>query len=123
MVRKRVKATSGCNYGELISARTGRMVAQGDESLHYARMDATMKELSEGTQINSEGPQMGRSPDDEHTGAPADGSEREYGVWESFHIRIESELAKYLYSLGSGNLSEGVTIAGKFQRANAGGGD
>ena len=98
------------------------MVAQGDESLHYARMDATMKELSAGTQINHEGPQMGRSPDDEHTGTPA-GSEREYGCWEPFHIRIESELAKYLYSLGKGNLSKGVTIAAKFHRENARGAD
>ena len=103
--------------------RTGCMVAQGDEWPHYARMDATMKELSEGTQINSEGPQMGGSPDDEHTGALAGCSEREYGCWEPFHIRIESELAKYLYSLGKGNLSEGVTIAAKFHRENARGAD
>ena len=76
-----------------------------------------MKDLHQ----RSESQQVGDSH--EHTGDSAADPTRDYPIWESFNIRIEADLARYLYSLGAGDYSEGVTIAGKFHREKARGAD
>jgi hypothetical protein len=77
-----------------------------------------MKQSSQGSALNRENPEVGASPAGENAGEEGASSAQSYGNWESFNILIESKLARYLYDLGGGDLSKGVTIAGKFHRAN-----
>ena len=81
-----------------------------------------MKEPTQSTPMSNGTPQLEVSPVHGHT-EPAAGSTRHYPTWEPFDIRIEVELARYLCSLGDGDLSGGVTIAAKFHRENARGAD
>ena len=81
-----------------------------------------MKEPTQSTPISNGSRQPGVSPAQGHTES-ATGQARKYPTWERFDIRIDVELARYLCSLGEGDLSEGVTIAAKFHRENARGAD